>query len=87
MIKANVIPSVMVNYLPSSKYQFYIEFEFNGLFAIPVFEFSIQFNPEYKQYFKDADMSEQHIVRVDPALLARPKVEKRLTFDENGNLV
>ena len=51
VISSSVIPGVRVNYLPKSKYQFLTEFDFNGLFSIPVFTISIQINPDFAKYF------------------------------------
>lgn len=58
VIDSKVVPGVRINYLPKSKYQFLAEFEFNGLFAIPVFSVSIQINPDYAKYFSDSDMAQ-----------------------------
>lgn len=70
MTKCSVVPGVRVSYVPKSKYQFYVEFEFHGIFSIPVFEFTIQINPNYKQYFSSADMAAVKHMTVDPAVLA-----------------
>ena len=58
VIDSRVVPGVRLNYLPKSKYQFLAEFEFNGLFAIPVFAVSIQINPDYAKYFSESDMAQ-----------------------------
>jgi len=58
VISSSVVPGVRVNYLPKSQYQFMAEFDFNGLFAIPVFTISIQINPDFAKYFTDADLAQ-----------------------------
>ena len=58
VISSKVVPGVRVNYLPKSQYQFMAEFDFNGLFAIPVFTISIQINPDFAKYFTDADLAQ-----------------------------
>ncbi len=51
VVSSAVVPGVKVNFLPKSQYQFLAEFDFNGIFAIPVFTISIQINPDFLQYF------------------------------------
>lgn len=76
-----------INYLPKSKYQFLAEFEFNGLFAIPVFSVSIQINPDYAKYFSESDMAQIEIKRIDPAVLntAYKDIETLNLNDISGN--
>lgn len=69
VIDSSVVPGIRVNYLPKSKYQFLTEFEFNGLFSIPVFTFSVQINPDYAKYFSKEDMAQIEVKKIDPALL------------------
>ena len=45
MIDSQIVPGVRVKYLPKTKYQFLVEFEFHGLFAIPIFKIGVQINP------------------------------------------
>lgn len=71
IISSDVIPGVRVNYMPKSKYQFLCEFDFNGLFSIPVFSVSIQINPDYAKYFSAEDMAQIQVKRIDPAVLKR----------------
>lgn len=73
VIDSSVVPGVRINYLPRSKYQFLCEFEFNGLFAIPVFAISVQINPDYAKYFNKEDLAQIEVKRIDPAVLAKPK--------------
>ncbi len=86
VIDSQVVPGVRIQYLPNSKYQFLIEFEFHGLFAIPVFSTSFQINADFAKYFSEADMAQIKIKTIDPAVLA--KAEKHsdnggaLNFDE-----
>ena len=72
VVKSSVVPGVRVSYVPKSRYQFYIEFEFNGLFAIPVFQFTVQINPDFARYFSPEDMAQLQVINVDPAVLAKP---------------
>lgn len=64
-----MIPGVRLNYLPKTKYQYLAEFDFNGLFSIPVFTISVQINPDFAEYFSQADLAQIEVVRVDPAVL------------------
>lgn len=87
VISSDVIPGVRVNYLPKSKYQFMTEFDFNGLFSIPVFTVSIQINPDFAKYFTDADLAQIQVKTIDPAVLAkidnnRADLSNELSFDE-----
>lgn len=47
------------------------EFEFNGLFSIPVFSISIQINPDFEKYFSPADMAQIAVKKIDPATLKK----------------
>jgi hypothetical protein len=82
VIDSQVVPGVRVKYLPGSKYQFLVEFEFHGLFAVPVFSISIQINPDFKDSFADADMAQIKIKTIDPAVLAKSDKHKELSFDD-----
>ena len=57
--------------MPKSKYQFLTEFDFNGLFSIPVFTISVQINPDYADYFSQADLAQIQVKPVDPSVLAK----------------
>lgn len=70
VIDSQVVPGVRIQYLPNSKYQFLVEFEFHGLFAIPVFSTSFQINPDFSKDFSESDMAQIKIKTVDPAVLA-----------------
>lgn len=70
VISSSVVPSVKVNYLPKSQYQFMTEFDFNGLFSIPVFTISIQINPDFAKYFTEADLAQIEVKSIDPSVLA-----------------
>lgn len=80
MIDAEVVPAVRVKYLPKSKYQFLVEFDFHGLFAVPVFSISTQINPEFKDYFADADIAQIKIKIIDPAVMAKSDKHKELSL-------
>jgi hypothetical protein len=71
VIRSDIVPGVRVNYLPASKYQFLVELEFYGTFAIPSFTIAVQINPQYAKYFNIKDMAQIQIKTIDPALLAR----------------
>lgn len=87
VIDSSVIPGVRTIYLPNSKYQFLAEFEFNGLFAIPVFAISIQINPDFAHYFSESDMAQIEIKRIDPATLKKVKEQETLSMDDIDPLV
>lgn len=82
VINSQVVPGVRIKYLPGSKYQFLAEFEFHGLFAIPVFSISIQLNPDFREFFADADMAQVKIKTIDPAVLAKSDKHAALTFND-----
>ena len=82
VISSSVVPGVRVNYLPKSQYQFLTEFDFNGLFAIPVFTISIQINPDFAQYFSEADLAQIEVKAIDPAVLAKHDNEETLSEDD-----
>lgn len=84
VISSSVIPGVRVNYLPKSKYQFLTEFDFNGLFSIPVFTISIQINPDFAEYFTQADLAQIEVKTIDPSVLKKvePSANAALTLDE-----
>ena len=84
VIKSDIIPGVRVSYLPKSTYQFFIEFEFHGTFSIPVFTFSIQINPDYKQYFSTEDLAQIKVLTVDPAVLKKAERVTQLSLDDEG---
>lgn len=71
VISSSVIPGVRVNYLPKSKYQFLTEFDFNGLFSIPVFTISIQINPDFAEYFSESDLAQIEVKTIDPSVLKK----------------
>lgn len=58
------------------------EFEFNGLFSIPVFSFTVQINPDFAKYFNTQDMAQIEVKKVDPALLIKHDVPEALTLDD-----
>ena len=84
VIKADIVPGVKVSYILKSKYQFYIEFEFHGTFSIPVYEFTVQINPEFGSYFSEADMSQVVTIQVNPALLSRVDDHATLSLDASS---
>lgn len=83
MIDSSVVPGVRIIYLPKSKYQFMAEFEFNGLFSIPVFSISIQINPDFKEHFSAADMAQIAVKKIDPATLKKHQVDTALSLDDD----
>lgn len=83
VIKSDIVPGVRVSYIPKSTYQFYIEFDFNGTFSIPVFTFSIQINPDYAQYFSKEDMAQIKVLTVDPAVLKKAEKVATLSLDDD----
>ncbi len=85
VIQADVIPSFQVSYLPTSQFKFLVEFDFQGIFGIPVFKVSIQLNPTYSAYFSAADMAQLLVLTIDPAVLAIGDTPTELTFDQIVN--
>lgn len=83
MIDSQIVPGVRVKYLPKSKYQFLVEFEFHGLFAIPIFKIGVQINPEFSKYFNEADLAQIKIKTIDPAVLAKVDLAQTLSLDED----
>ena len=63
------------------------EFEFHGLFAVPVFAISIQINPDYAKYFSEADMAQIQIKTIDPAVLAKKHQVEALSLDDINDFV
>ena len=82
VIDSEVVPGVRIKYLPGSKYQFLAEFEFHGLFAVPVFSVSFQINPDYSKFFSEADMAQIKIKTIDPALLVKKNKDVALELDD-----
>lgn len=82
VIKSDIVPGVRVNYLPKSKYQFLVEFEFHGTFSIPTFNIAVQINPEYAKYFNRKDMAQIQIKTIDPSVLAIKDKEQELSLDD-----
>lgn len=70
VISSIIVPGVRVNYLPKTQYQFMVEFDFNGVFAIPVFTISVQINPDFAKYFSEADLAQIEVKAIDPSVLA-----------------
>lgn len=62
------------------------EFEFNGLFAIPVFAVSIQINPDYAKYFSASDLAQIEIKKIDPSTLKKYDEVETLSLDDHINL-
>ena len=48
-----------------------VEFDFQGIFAIPPFTFTLRINPDYAKFFSQADMAQLITLNVDTALLAK----------------
>ena len=82
VIKSDIVPGVSVEYIPNSKYQFLVEFNFFSTSAIPVFTFTIQLNPKFRSFFSQQDMDQVEIVNIDPAILALFDEPDILTFGE-----
>ncbi len=81
VIKSDIVPGVRVNYLPKSKYQFLVEFEFHGTFSIPTFNIAVQINPQYAKYFNRKDMTQIQIKTVDPSVLAINDKDEELKME------
>jgi hypothetical protein len=82
VIRSDIVPGVRVNYMPKSRYQFLVEFEFHGTFSIPTFSIAVQINPEYAKHFSRRDMTQIQIKMVDPSVLAMKDKEEELGMDD-----
>ena len=84
IITASVIPKIEVIYVPNSKYQYILGFDFGGMYSIPVFTVSIQINPDYAEYFSNADLAQIQLKTIDPAVLSIANDENELSnlFDD-----
>lgn len=51
--------NVIVSYIPNSKYQFLIEFDFGSAFVSSIFTFVVQINREMSDCFSESDMNQQ----------------------------
>lgn len=74
-----------MSFIPKSQYQFMCEFDFNGLWAIPVFTITIQIHPDFSKYFSAEDMAQVSTVRIDPATLILTSVDDTLSIDDIDN--
>lgn len=76
VIKANVVNVnvpvlVTVSYVPFSQWQYYIKFDFQGLYVSSIFKVVIKLNEDYKGCIAAEDYDEQLELTVDPAFLAK----------------
>ena len=73
---------VKVSYVPNSKYQFLIEFNFGSAFVTSVFTFVVQINRDFDGCFSESDMNQQITWYVDPAKLVQKEKTGELSLDE-----
>lgn len=59
---------VNINYVPASKYQFYVEYDFLGLFVSTAFKVAIRLNTDYSSCFAADDFNQVLQVTIDPAV-------------------
>lgn len=64
VIKANVVNVnvpvlVTVNFVPLSQWQFYVKFDFQGLYVSSIFKVVIKLNEDFKGCIDPADYDEQ----------------------------
>jgi len=81
IISSPVIPKIEVTFVPYSKYQYIIGFDFGSMHTIPVFTISIQINPDYSKYFSASDLAQIEVKTIDPSVLSMNNDEKELTVD------
>jgi len=58
--------NINTEYVINSQYWFIIYFDFNGASFIPSFQFTVQINPLYAQYFNAADMTQKVSGTINP---------------------
>ena len=68
-------PKTIVNFIPSSKYQFTIEVDFQAPFVSSAFTLIVEINQElsdkFDGCFTEEELSQQLVIKIDPALLVR----------------
>lgn len=71
VVESLVPITVSVSYVPSSKYQFYVEYNFPpGVIVSSVFRASIRLNRDYSSCFQTNDFNQVIDIVIDPATLA-----------------
>lgn len=73
---------VTVSYVPNSKYQFLIEFNFGSAFVTSIFTFVVQINRDFDGCFSESDMNQQITWYVDPAKLIQDEKDGMLTLED-----
>ena len=78
-----MIPSHTVEYVKASQYKFVIRFKWSTTnLANMVFNFSVNLNTEYRQYFTAEDMNQVKVITIDSALLIKYQRTNSLTLDD-----
>ena len=69
VIESFVPIKVVVSYVPESKYQFFIEYQFDGLFVTSAIRVAIRLNRDFYSCFSADDFNQVLDIEIDPATL------------------
>ena len=72
VIAQGVTISRTVSYVKNSQYWFIIEFNYADLGIVPVFQYTVQINPIYAEYFRLQDLLQKISQIIDPINLPQP---------------
>lgn len=84
VIESLVPVSVVVNYVPESKYQFFVEYKFDGLFVSSAFKVAIRLNRDFDSCFSADDFNQVLELTIDPSVFICNDKTYPLEFDANG---
>lgn len=69
-ITESLVPAVVnVNFVPESKYQFFVEYDFQGLYVSTAFKVAIRLNRDFDSCFSQDDFNQVLEMTIDPAVL------------------
>jgi len=72
VIANGVTISRTVSYVKNSQYWFIIEFNYADLGIVPVFQYTVQINPIYANYFRLQDLLQKLSQTIDPVNIPPP---------------
>ena len=79
------VQAVKVSYVPDSKYQFVVEFDFGNVFVNSLLSFTVRINRNFSGCFTEDDLSQQISWYIDPMTLIHhcepDSFEEPLLFD------
>lgn len=81
VVESLVPIDVTVNFVPESKYQFFIDYDFKGLFVTSAFRVSIRLNRDYGSCFSPSDFNQVLDVTIDPAFLVCADIVQNLNLN------